>query len=134
MPDYEDLFLYDAKTGKMIWKSKRKSYSRGSYSVITTYPLIILLGRNEKELGLTAFDPSTGKIIWAHEVKAPYSFSFTEGFDKVSILSSNEKVEFLDLKTGSILWSSNISTDLLKRAWKRIYSSAMMLFSLQAPG
>ena len=115
MPDYEDLFLYDAKTGKMIWKSKRKSYSRGSYSVITTYPLIILLGRNEKELGLTAFDPSTGKIIWAHEVKAPYSFSFTEGFDKVSILSSNEKVEFLDLKTGSILWSSNISTDLFKK-------------------
>ena len=27
------------------------------------------MGRNEKELGLTAFDPSTGKIIWAHEFK-----------------------------------------------------------------
>jgi outer membrane protein assembly factor BamB len=115
MPDYEDIFLYDAKTGKMIWKSKRKSYSRGSYNVITTHPLIILLGRNEKELGLTAFDPSTGKIIWAHEVKAPYSFSFTEGFDKVSILSSNEKVELIDLKTGSILWSSNLSADFFKK-------------------
>ena len=115
VPDYEDIFLYDAKTGKMIWKSKRKSYSRGSYSVITTYPSIILLGSNEKELGFTAFDPSTGKIIWAHEVKAPYSFSFTEGFDKVSILSSNKKVELIDLKTGSILWSSNLSTDLFKK-------------------
>lgn len=73
------------------------------------------MGRNEKELGLTAFDPSTGKIIWAHEVKAPYSFSFIEGFDKVSILSSNEKVEFLNLKTRSILWSSNISTDFFKK-------------------
>lgn len=58
------LFAFDAATGKEVWQAKRQTISWASPICVNTgsrWELILTDGA-----GLTSYDPSTGKELWAH--------------------------------------------------------------------
>jgi hypothetical protein len=70
VPFYKGLTLYEADSGKKLWEVEREHLPRGEYSVIAAEPLIVLLGRNDANLLLTALDRSTGARRWHGAYKA----------------------------------------------------------------
>ncbi|MBN2587341.1 MAG: PQQ-binding-like beta-propeller repeat protein [Candidatus Fermentibacteraceae bacterium] len=102
-PDYGPVYLIDTSTGEVKWEYDRDDLSGGSYSLLFSDPLIVLLGVDESSAGLIALNPESGRKVWDEKVDTPYGLAgiadrnqlyltFRDGSDFRSLV--------LDLATG----------------------------------
>ncbi len=118
IPRHKEIMLYDANTGKTIWKTERKAFTRGSYTVLATQPLILITGSDKKNLDFFALDPLSGQLKWEQTFKTPATFALSENSNKAFILSSEgsgRKIQSVDAGTGNILWTGDLSGEFFTK-------------------
>lgn len=114
VPRHGDIKLFNAASGEQIWSAGRDGLKSGQYVLLTTEPLIVLVGRDDDVTEFSAYDPASGSKQWKHRVKAPDSFIVTNGLSRIISLSASgdsKKIEALDINTGKITWDHNLSVD-----------------------
>ncbi|HXH86133.1 MAG TPA: PQQ-binding-like beta-propeller repeat protein, partial [Nitrospira sp.] len=114
VPDHGPVRLYDAETGRMLWEADRPSFRDGRYSVLSTAPVIVLMGSNEDGARLLALDPASGSLKWEHAIKGPYRSALTEDLASLIVTSPDKgdrTVYALNLTTGRTLWSTKLEAN-----------------------
>src|SRR5690606_93429 len=107
-PSYKELILYDTETGARIWEAPREHIPRGEYPVVAAQPLIVLLGRNDAALRLSALDPATGERRWSAAYDAPIAQGVSEDGARFYVLTAGAaapRLVALELASGRELWS-----------------------------
>lgn len=116
VPKHGDIRLFNAKTGAPVWSAKREGLKNGHYVLLTTEPVIVIVGRNKKWTKFLAYDPKTGSKKWQYKVKIPDQFIITEDLGRVisfSSTGSHRKIEAIDIKSGTIIWSQKIPEEMV---------------------
>ena len=113
VPSYSGLSLYDAGTGAKLWDAPRDHVGRGGeYSVIGVAPSVLVLGRSETALHLSALDPATGARRWNAALKAPLAHGLSADRTKFFVLSADagrHVISAIDLSTGGQLWTRELA-------------------------
>jgi outer membrane protein assembly factor BamB len=115
LPKHGDIKLFNAVTGKEIWTAGREKLANGHYALLTTKPLIVIVGREDEATRFQSYDPDRGSKKWGHRVKAPDQFIVTDSMDRIITLSTegkNRLIEALDINTGKIVWKKTLPADL----------------------
>jgi outer membrane protein assembly factor BamB len=111
VPNHDEIKLYNVKTGQLIWSAKRDGLENGHYALLTTEPLILLVGRDDSATQFVAFDPESGEQKWTYRVEAPDHFAVSEGLDRIVSISAGGKgrsVRVIDVKDGRQLWERSL--------------------------
>jgi outer membrane protein assembly factor BamB len=66
-PDGKSVLGYDEATGKLLWSAGDGANSYSSTHLANLYGVDQIIINTD--LGTTAFDPATGKVLWTHEWK-----------------------------------------------------------------
>ncbi|MCK5146200.1 PQQ-binding-like beta-propeller repeat protein [bacterium] len=115
VPGHGDIKLMDTQSGEILWTAGRKGLTNGHYLLILTEPLIILAGRDDDMSCLTAYDPVNGDIKWRYNIKPPDQFLISDAMDKIILFSAQgdgRKVEMLDILTGDLVWSNELTSEV----------------------
>ncbi len=115
LPKHGDIKLFNAVTGKQIWTAGREKLANGHYALLTTEPVIVIVGREDESTSFQTYDPANGSKKWGNRVKAPDQFIVTDSMDRIITLSSEGKkrrIEALDINTGKLLWKEALPADL----------------------
>lgn len=103
------LYCLNAETGAEIWKSAPPDYGPNCSSPLLVDGLVVV--RSGTKLGLAAYDPKDGKLVWNQKAIAAgrgCSSSATAWVKdgKPHVLCNDAKQIFcLEAKTGKVLWS-----------------------------
>ena len=118
VPRYGKIILYHTQTGKQIWSARRPNIRQGEYTLLTTQPVILLMGKNSKASTFQAYDPEKGKKKWSLKVSSPGKFVLSNSLNRMYSLApvkagKKEKVlQSVDLTTGKVLWKQTLSASL----------------------
>ncbi len=118
IPKHREIVLYHAGTGKPMWKTERKAFTRGNYTVLATQPLILITGSDKDNLDFFALDPSSGQLKWEQTFKMPATFTLPEDSDRICILfseGSGRRIQSVDAGTGNVLWTGDLPGEFFEK-------------------
>jgi len=118
-PDYGPVYLIDTFTGDVKWEYDRDDLSGGSYSILFTDPLIILLGIDESSARLVALNPESGRKVWDEKVDTPYGLAGFADQNRLMLAfrdGSNFKSRMIDLATGDAVYETDLPSDAFSDA------------------
>ena len=110
-PDYGPVYLIDTASGNVLWEHDRDDLSGGSYSLLSTEPLILLLGVEESSVRIIALDPATGRKVWDQKEDTPYGLAAVPGQDRLLLAfrdGSSTKARMLEIATGDELYETEL--------------------------
>ena len=110
-PDYGPVYLIDTSSGSILWEYDRDDLSGGSYSLLSTDPLITLLGVDESSVRLVALDPATGRKAWDQKVDTPWGLAAVPGQNRLLLAfrdGSEAKARMLDAATGEEVYETQL--------------------------
>ncbi len=102
-PDYGPVYLIDTRTGEVKWEYDRDDLSGGSYSLLFSDPLIVLLGVDQSSARLVALDPESGRKVWDEKVDTPFGLAGVPEQNGLVLAfrdGSSFRSRLLDLTTG----------------------------------
>jgi len=101
------------------WEYDRDDLSGGSYSILFTDPLIILLGIDESSARLVALNPESGRKVWDEKVDTPYGLAGFADQNRLMLAfrdGSNFKSRMIDLATGDAVYETDLPSDAFSDA------------------
>ncbi len=110
IPKYGEITLYEADTGHKIWSTNRQNLQNGEFTLLTTQPVILLMGSNSKKTIFQAYDPKSGKNRWNLELSSPIRIAVPIDVDLLYSLSpnggnnENRVLQSINLGNGSVQW------------------------------
>ncbi len=106
VPEYGDLVMYDTKTGHQIWNTSRPDLENGSYALLATRPLIVIVGENLEKAYYMGIDPANGAKMWELETKKPLALA--EDNELLVLLAPDKKsseLKAIKLADGTVSWT-----------------------------
>jgi outer membrane protein assembly factor BamB len=112
-PAHGPLQLHDVATGSILWQAKRPSYPTGSYSLLSTSPVIVLLGGDANGSQMLALETSSGAQRWAHTLKGEFRAAMSPAEDHLILASpegSQHRVQSIALGSGAVVWTTSLDS------------------------
>lgn len=103
------IYVYDANTGKRIWK---RSTKKPLSSALGESEDAILIGTSKGEV--LAFNKQDGKPLWVSQVSSEVLAAPMGDETHIAVLAVDSELQGLDAKTGKVDWIFNASAPPLK--------------------
>ena len=106
-PSYGRVYLVDANDGSELWEYNRNKGPSGSFSLLATSPVLLLMYADQGSMELTALDPASGKKVWDLDADAPYGVAIAPDRQLLLVVfgdGNKNKIRGVDLASGDRNW------------------------------
>jgi len=135
VPDFKDVYLFDLRDGKVLWKTTRPRLYRGQYAVLATQPHIILAGFGEEATHFLALDGNTGQERWRGTIKAAESYVLLPEANQIAVIGKTDGVKHvsaLALDKGTPAWRRDLPPASQGGVPTRLVADGGDLFAIDA--
>ena len=125
-PSYGKVYLIDASTGTVLWDYERDG-SDGSYSLIATRPVLLLMHAGPESIELTALDAESGKKVWDVKRDAPYGVAMAPDRELLLVVyrdGDDRKVRGVDMGSGDERWELTYIDNVVEANLKALEAPA----------
>ncbi len=108
VPDFGNVSLYDTRSHQKVWECPRKKL-KGTYTVLLSDPIILLLGSSQEKAYYMAIDPETGQLLWDREVRTPQAYATDKANNRLLVLAQQSEkwtLAALDFSSGLPVWEN----------------------------
>jgi outer membrane protein assembly factor BamB len=137
------LSAHDASTGKLLWRndfakqfpSTSPAFGTSMSPIIENRLLIAHVG-GDNNGALTAFQPDTGKVVWAYEAGPAYASPIVAnlGGSRQLVTFTQRELVGLNAATGELLWKLPAKTAYDENCNTPIVYKDVLIFSLEDGG